>query len=82
MTIYFVYFLVFLIFIFLLYTSFKAISRGMEAKVNNNEDIENLKNNKDILNISNEIEKLKKLHEQGTISKEQFEKAKDKIIND
>tara|TARA_Y100001970_G_C14100715_1_gene785316 strand:+ start:654 stop:902 length:249 start_codon:yes stop_codon:yes gene_type:complete len=81
MTVYIVYFLVFLICVFLLYTAFKAASRGMKAKANNQKNIDVSEENQGNLNISNEIEKLKKLYEQGTISKEQFEKAKDKIIN-
>ena len=82
MIIYFVYFLIILIFIFLIYTTFKAVSRGMEAKNYNDES--NLKNSQEKeknINIANELEKLRKLHVQGVLSNEEFEKAKDKLIN-
>ena len=87
MKIYFLYLLIFLIFIFLIYTAYKAISRGMYAKMENedssNEDniIKSKETNKQ-LNISSEIKNLKRLYEEGTLSKEEYEKAKKKVIND
>ena len=81
MKIYFLYLLIFLIFIFLIYTAYKAISRGMYAKMENedssNEDniIKSKETNKQ-LNISSEIKNLKKLYEEGTLSKEEYEMNK------
>ena len=43
--IYLVYFLIILIFLFLIYTTFKAVSRGMEAK--NYNDKSNLKDSQE-----------------------------------
>ncbi len=78
MILYFVYLLVFIIFIFLIYTSFKAVSRGMKAKDNNETSHENYASNS---NIVYELEKLRKLYEEGVLNKEEFDKAKDKLIN-
>jgi len=82
MVIYFVYFLIILIFIFLIYTAFKAASRGMDAKKytedNNLKDSKEKKNN---TNIAIELEKLRKLYLEGVLNQEEFEKAKDKLIN-
>ncbi len=81
MTIYLIYFLITLIFIFLIYIAFKAGSRGMEAKNKIADDLEQSEESAKNLNISNEIEKLKKLYDEGALSKEEFEKAKEKVIN-
>ena len=81
MTIYLIYFLIILIFIFLIYIAFKAGSRGMEAKNKIADDLEQSEESVKNLNISNEIEKLKKLYDEGALSKEEFEKAKEKVIN-
>tara|TARA_Y100001970_G_scaffold198375_1_gene241369 strand:- start:23163 stop:23411 length:249 start_codon:yes stop_codon:yes gene_type:complete len=81
MTIYLIYFLITLIFIFLIYIAFKAGSRGMEAKNKIADDLEQSEESVKNLNISNEIEKLKKLYDEGALSKEEFEKAKEKVIN-
>tara|TARA_Y100000590_G_scaffold434861_1_gene553627 strand:- start:776 stop:1027 length:252 start_codon:yes stop_codon:yes gene_type:complete len=82
MIIYIVYLIIALIFIFLIYTASKAISRGMKAKNKSNYiDLSKPKKNKDKLSIAEEFEKLKKLHQEGFLSNEEFKKAKDKIIN-
>jgi len=82
MIIYFVYFLIILIFIFLIYTTFKAFSRGMEAKnyIDDN-DLKSSQEKKNNINIASDLEKLRKLYDQGVLSKDEFERAKDKIIN-
>ena len=69
------------ILIFVSYLAIKAISRGIEArsemkKKDNN--VFNKKNNQD--NLSSEILKLKKMHEDGVISEEEFKKAKEKLL--
>ena len=70
--------------------SAKPISMGIEARRNinqattNNETIEENEIISENLNntvISDEIEKLKKLKIEGTISKEEFEKAKKKLLD-
>tara|TARA_Y100000741_G_C17813190_1_gene378937 strand:+ start:212 stop:463 length:252 start_codon:yes stop_codon:yes gene_type:complete len=82
MIIYFVYFLIVLIFIFLIYTTFKALSRGMEAKNNiDDNDLKSSQEKKNNINIASDLEKLRKLYNQGVLSKDEFERAKDKIIN-
>ena len=54
----------------------------MEAKNYNDEsNLKNSQEKKKNINIANELEKLKKLHIQGLLSNEEFEKAKDKLIN-
>ncbi len=82
MIIYFVYFLIVLIFIFLIYTTFKALSRGMEAKnYIDDSDLKSSQKKKNNINIASDLEKLRKLYIQGVLSKKEFERAKDKIIN-
>tara|TARA_B100000886_G_scaffold301039_1_gene230379 strand:- start:786 stop:1067 length:282 start_codon:yes stop_codon:yes gene_type:complete len=76
-----------------IYISAKPISMGIEArrnikdKVDNNED--NNPNFSDYYDevkktensISSEIEKLNDLKERGLLTQEEYEKAKDKILN-
>lgn len=76
-----------------IYISAKPISMGIEArrnikdKVDNNED--NNQNFSDYYDevkktensISSEIEKLNDLKERGLLTQEEYEKAKDKILN-
>lgn len=72
------------ILIFVLYLAVKAITRGVEAKNDIKEKIEEIEEIKEINsdeNISDEILKLKKLLDNGTIDEEEFKKAKDKILN-
>tara|TARA_B100001027_G_C16172263_1_gene287537 strand:+ start:351 stop:641 length:291 start_codon:yes stop_codon:yes gene_type:complete len=80
-----------------IYISAKPISMGIEArrnikdKVDNNED-NNEDNNPNFSDyydevkktensISSEIEKLNDLKERGLLTQEEYEKAKDKILN-
>ena len=82
MIIYFVYLLIVLIFIFLIYTTFKALSRGVEAKnYSEDSDLKSYQKKKNNINIASDLEKLRKLYDQGVLSKDEFERAKDKIIN-
>ena len=76
-----VYILIILIFIFLIYIAFKAGSRGMEAKTKIVDELEKSEEKLSKINLSNEIERLKKLYDKGVLSKEEFEKAKEKVIN-
>ena len=69
------------ILIFVLYLAVKAITRGVEAKNDIKEEIEEIKEINSDENISDEILKLKKLLDNGTIDEEEFKKAKDKILN-
>tara|TARA_B100001027_G_scaffold189371_1_gene142835 strand:- start:60 stop:305 length:246 start_codon:yes stop_codon:yes gene_type:complete len=69
------------ILLFVLYLAVKAITRGVEAK-------SDLKQEKDDeINLSNygitdEITKLQKMYESGTLTKDEFTKAKQKILDD
>ena len=68
--------------LFVLYLAVKAITRGVEAKgeieENSTKEETSIEDNRS--SISDEISKLKKLHQEGIINKEQFEKAKEKIL--
>ena len=75
-----IYLIVALILCFILYIAFQGISRGIEAKNNNNKDFIRLKKNSK-KTISNEIKRLKKLHDQGALSNKEFEIAKKKILS-
>ena len=70
------------IFAFVLYLGGNAIMKGMSArnalKENNNGDDNFLDKNK---NLSEELDKLNQLHQSGVLTKEEFEKAKNKLLN-
>ncbi len=75
-----IYIVVALILIFVLYLAVKAITRGVEAKSElskekDENDINELKQD-----LSDEIFKLKKMHDDGVITEEEFKKAKEKIL--
>tara|TARA_B100000941_G_C28357730_1_gene475312 strand:- start:138 stop:383 length:246 start_codon:yes stop_codon:yes gene_type:complete len=75
-----IYIVVALILIFVLYLAVKAITRGVEAKSElskekDENDINELKQD-----LSYEISKLKKMHDDGVITEEEFKKAKEKIL--
>ena len=75
-----IYLVVALILIFVLYLAVKAITRGVEAKSElskekDENDINELKQD-----LSDEIFKLKKMHDDGVITEEEFKKAKEKIL--
>ena len=68
------------ILIFVLYLAVKAITRGVEAKSDLRQEKE------DDVNISqhgitDEINKLQKMYDSGTLTKDEFTKAKQKILD-
>ena len=68
------------ILIFVLYLAVKAITRGVEAKSDLRQEKE------DNINISqhsitDEINKLQKMYDSGTLTKDEFTKAKQKILD-
>ena len=78
-----VYILIALILLFVIFIAVKAINVGIQAK--NNNKIENdisKDNNVDTDNIPDQILKLEELYKSGTLTKEEFEKAKDKVLSD
>ena len=71
------------ILVFVLYLGGNAIMKGMSAKntnKENKEDEENINSLNDETKLSDEIVRLNKLLEEGTLTQEEFEKAKKKII--
>tara|TARA_Y100001980_G_C14176286_1_gene49205 strand:- start:216 stop:473 length:258 start_codon:yes stop_codon:yes gene_type:complete len=79
-----VYLVIFLILIYVIYIAVKAINTGMQAK-NSNKLEDNIKNTEhaDTENesISEELIKLNDLFESEVITKEEFEKAKKKLLD-
>ena len=73
---------------FVLYLGVTAIMKGFTAKESNraekeNNDLDMDKNSSDEnISLSDELSKLNSLHESGVISKEEFDKAKNKLLND
>jgi hypothetical protein len=70
---------------FVFYLGGTAIMKGFKAKVDNapqeseeNDTIDTSSNNDQ---LSNEITKLNELRQSGVLTQEEFEKAKDKILN-
>ena len=74
------------IFAFVFYLGGKAIMNGFNAKKINeveDESEENLNKTENSSNhLSNELNKLNELLEKGVLTKEEFEKAKKKILED
>jgi len=72
---------------YVLYLGGMAIMNGFKSKEANRADKEEdeIKNNEDNsdqnINLSEELSKLNDLKEKGIISKEEFEKAKNKLLN-
>ncbi len=72
---------------FVLYLGTKAIMSGVSAKQANqankgeNEIDENNEDSNTDKSLSNELEKLNSLRESGALTKEEFEKAKNKLLN-
>ena len=72
---------------FVLYLGTRAIMCGVSAKQANqaNKDENETDDNNDELNtdksLSNELEKLNALRESGVLTQEEFEKAKNKLLN-
>ena len=77
-----IYILITGILIFVLYLAVKAITRGVEAKSEMNIDDSKIDKDEEYNNtsLSDEILKVKKLHDEGVLSDEEFKKAKDKIV--
>ena len=71
---------------FVLYLGATAIMKGFSAKNANkeNENSENneIENSSDVKkNLSDELDKLNNLLKEGVLTQEEFQKAKDKILN-
>ena len=82
MTTIIVYTITFLILCFVLYIAFKSINIGLDAKKKNKENLDDngdFKLNNDLIE---KIDQLKKMHDEGTLSKEEFNEAKRKILKD
>ena len=80
-----IYLVVFIILAFVLSIAVKAITRGVEAKQTLKEE-KNFQVNKEENEISNieiveQLKELKDLHDTGVISNDEFQKAKEKILN-
>tara|TARA_B100000524_G_scaffold321435_1_gene202297 strand:+ start:161 stop:418 length:258 start_codon:yes stop_codon:yes gene_type:complete len=80
-----IYLVVFIILAFVLSIAVKAITRGVEAKQTLKEE-KNLQLNKEENKISNieivdQLKELKDLNDKGVISNDEFQKAKEKILN-
>ena len=89
---YLVFGIAIIIFATVIIISGKAISRGIEAKQNMKDKLEDEKISKSDTeenaitsnsnpNLIDQINDLNKLNEQGIISDEEFKKAKEKILN-
>ena len=74
------------IFGFVLYLGVTAIMKGFSAKQSNisekEEDIIDVSSSPDIDQLSNEITKLNEFRQSGVLTEEEFEKAKNKLLND
>ena len=69
---------------FVLYLGTRAIMSGVSAKQANKDENEIDKNNEESntdKSLSNELEKLNALRESGVLTQEEFEKAKNKLLN-
>tara|TARA_Y100000817_G_C16752598_1_gene497744 strand:+ start:557 stop:814 length:258 start_codon:yes stop_codon:yes gene_type:complete len=78
-----VYLTIFFILIYVIYIAVKAINTGMQAKASNrlDTDISNINpQDNQSKSISDEIIKLNNLLESEVITKEEFDKAKKKIL--
>ena len=80
-----IYLAVFIILVFVLSIAVKAITRGVEAKQTLREE-KNLQSNKvenesSNMEIVNQIKELKDLNNKGIISDDEFQKAKENILN-
>ena len=79
-----VYLTIFLILVYVIYIAVKAINTGIQAKASNNLD-NNISNSdtpdSQSESISDEIIKLNDLLESKVITKEEFDKAKKKILD-
>tara|TARA_B100000579_G_scaffold417088_1_gene413295 strand:+ start:607 stop:864 length:258 start_codon:yes stop_codon:yes gene_type:complete len=72
------------IMVFVLYLGATAIMKGFsskEAKRSKEEEIENTNLSNEDNKLSDEFNKLNKLYKSGVLTKEEFEKAKNKLLN-
>tara|TARA_Y100000816_G_C25718727_1_gene379058 strand:- start:202 stop:453 length:252 start_codon:yes stop_codon:yes gene_type:complete len=76
-----IYVLIAGILLFVLYLAVKAITRGVEAKGENNSDpkIDQEKSTPDN-NLTEELIKINNLHKDGVLDEEEFKKAKEKLL--
>ena len=87
MTIYILYSIILLIFTYIIYIAAKAINRGIEGKNQNkhfanNKDIDTNENYvEDDFKLTDEIYKLNELYKSGVIDKDEFTRAKKKILD-
>tara|TARA_B100000989_G_C19531100_1_gene469936 strand:+ start:6251 stop:6502 length:252 start_codon:yes stop_codon:yes gene_type:complete len=77
-----IYVLIASILIFVLYLAVKAITRGVEAKSDLNEEkkVEFDEKTQDN-SLTIEIDKVQKLYKEGVLTEEEFKKAKQKILD-
>ncbi len=80
-----IYLLVFVILAFVLSIAVKAITRGVEAKQTlkeeKNLELNKVENETSNIEIVNQLKELKDLNDKGVISNDEFQKAKEKILN-
>ena len=76
-----IYVLIAGILLFVLYLAVKAITRGVEAKSENNSDlqIDQEKSSTDD-NLTEELIKINNLYKDGVLDKDEFRKAKEKLL--
>ena len=70
---------------FVLYLGANAIMKGFKAKETNKsqeEEIENINLTTEDNKLSDELNKLNELYQSRALTKEEFEKAKHKLLND
>ena len=71
---------------FVFYLGGTAIMKGFQAKVDNRpqepEKNENINLSTENNKLSDELNKLNELHQSGALTQEEFEKAKNKLLND
>ena len=74
------------ILVFIFYLGGTAIMKGFSAKISNrpekSEENDNISLSTTNDQLSNEITKLNELHQSGALTQEEFEKAKNKLLND
>ena len=76
-----IYVLIAGILLFVLYLAVKAITRGVEAKSENNSDLQ-IDQEKSITdnNLTEELIKINNLYKDGVLDKDEFRKAKEKLL--
>ena len=71
---------------FIFYLGGTAIMKGFSAKISNrpekSEENDNISLSTTNDQLSNEITKLNELHQSGALTQEEFEKTKNKLLND